>query len=140
MPAKPCRRDQIINPKTGRCVSRTGKIGQQIVANIYPHRPDPNHWEPTYTTYSLSRNIFTITAQDKNPKSAQLLELIRSELPNEIQYNILHYKIPLVLKSITRQGQKIVIKFKQNDNAFFKLREMSVRQIKTMVQILSNFI
>lgn len=31
MPA--CRRDQILNPQTNRCVLKSGKIGQQILAN-----------------------------------------------------------------------------------------------------------
>lgn len=34
MPAKACRKDQIINPKTNRCVLRSGKIGRQVVANM----------------------------------------------------------------------------------------------------------
>jgi hypothetical protein len=34
MPATPCRHDQIINPKTNRCVLRSGKIGRQVVANM----------------------------------------------------------------------------------------------------------
>ena len=31
---KDCRSDQIINPKTGRCVLKTGKIGQQILKEM----------------------------------------------------------------------------------------------------------
>ena len=30
--SKNCKTDQIINPRTGRCVKRTGKIGKQILS------------------------------------------------------------------------------------------------------------
>lgn len=33
---KKCREDQILNPLTNRCVKKTGKIGQQLQANINP--------------------------------------------------------------------------------------------------------
>ena len=31
---KECPPDKILNPKTGRCVLRTGKIGKQIIKNM----------------------------------------------------------------------------------------------------------
>ncbi len=31
MPKKPCATDQILNPATGRCVKKTGLIGQQLL-------------------------------------------------------------------------------------------------------------
>ncbi len=39
MSKKPCPRGKIINPESGRCVSKTGKIGQKILKMSKKHTP-----------------------------------------------------------------------------------------------------
>jgi hypothetical protein len=95
-------------------------------------------WVPTHTRYSINRNMFTVTVRDKIPANARILGTVMSALRYEIPFTIDHEKYPLALKSITRQGQKIVITFQQKDNAYLKLREMSDKELKTMVDVLSN--
>ncbi len=51
MPKKPCKKDQIRNPDTGRCVKKTGRIGKAIldkkytVCLPYKYRNKPEEYE-----------------------------------------------------------------------------------------------
>ena len=158
-----CRRDQILNPLTNRCVLKSGKIGQQILANkrnqhvgigrpIVANQRDaaitgqffsnmdfvrfPGYWKPVNTTYRIDRNMFTITVQDKFKASPRLLGLVMSAMRNEIPQTIAYLRYPLRLHSITRRDQKIVLKF--HHNAFEQLRRMSEQQRKSMILVLSD--
>jgi len=43
---KKCRDDQVLNTKTKRCVSRTGKTGKKILENKSPRRSSPRRASP----------------------------------------------------------------------------------------------
>ncbi len=59
MPPKKCSADKILNPKTGRCVSKSGKIGKQLVtqsptrASSKVKPPLPPEYEKVLTLFSL---------------------------------------------------------------------------------------
>ncbi len=42
-PKKPCSPEKIMNPKTGKCVNKSGKIGKKILSKSPPRSPSPLH-------------------------------------------------------------------------------------------------
>ena len=56
--SKNCKSDKIINPITGRCVKRTGKIGKQILSESKNNveSESKNNVEPKSKTYKKSKS------------------------------------------------------------------------------------
>lgn len=44
--SKNCPRDKILNPNSGRCVSKTGKIGKELLGRIEPKNVEPKNVKP----------------------------------------------------------------------------------------------
>lgn len=70
---KPCREDEIRNPKTDRCVKRTGKIGRELV------KKEPTIITKTYRIYIPS---YLRQQQEKSWKPRTLKAYVKEEHPS----------------------------------------------------------
>ena len=62
---KECPPDKILNPKTNRCVSKTGKVGMALV-NVKPKQP----------TADLNRDVLNVIAKRANSSTKRQLKLV----------------------------------------------------------------
>ena len=75
-PNNKCKDDEIFNPKTKRCVKKTGKIGK----NLFDKLKGGNNFAISNYIYSVKRKLYNINEPDK------LLEFIHDNLaPKEIE-------------------------------------------------------
>lgn len=100
-----CSADKILNPESGRCVSRTGKIGKKLLAKHSPKRksPSPKKKLPTENIFNLNPII----------KSLNKGILINKDFLNFIASNIRGYKI----KYEVGRGDYGIVYLIQKDNS-----------------------
>jgi bifunctional polynucleotide phosphatase/kinase len=91
-----CKEDQILNPKTGRCVKRTGKIGIEILSNIMsqinikekgPRVIDIGHFKECKDMACFDFDFTIVRPKDGRtfPKDKNDWEWLRNSVPETIQ-------------------------------------------------------
>ena len=154
MKKKECISDKILNPKTNRCVSRTSKIGKELLTRDC--RNINIKWENN-SCYIDSLLVALFYRKDKiiediffkenindynNPKLKILGDLIRNELIN-IYKNVLSYNTCSALRILLDKYYRLLIKtnpskriIDKNDNWINK--QMDIYDLFRLLQIIFN--
>ena len=116
MPPKSCQADKILNPKTNRCVLKTGKIGKQLLKQQEPisstKEPSlPQKGDQSANNLAFLNAIAPFYSYDHSLDFDYLRDLIKESLNDRLDPSVIELlkTLKMEIPKITNNNYEIVV-------------------------------